>query len=86
MYPAVEVNVRMTMGRVAIEIESQLRKKGLPTEGFWKFYSLSEINRIGFTSFGDFEKHLLEQSKGNIISTTPAMSAQQTWTVIHDQQ
>lgn len=78
IHPRVEVNVRMTMGRVALEIESELKSNK-------KSYSKSSSGIWHWVKNKNFmEQHqLLQDQLGNrYFPTTPPQTSLQTWTYV----
>ncbi len=77
--PVIEVNVRTTMGRVALEIEKVLIKKHSRLEGFWMFLHHRDLLGLGCRNFKELEAKLTEELGVRFVATTPS-SAQLTWT------
>jgi uncharacterized ferritin-like protein (DUF455 family) len=78
--PVIEVNVRNTMGRVAVEIERSLRKRFGKADGYWCLASGDDLSRAGVSGFDEFEKKLRGRFGERIIPTTPSIRAKSTWT------
>ncbi len=77
--PVIEVNVRTTMGRVAVEIERALRKRFGRADGYWCLAPESELSGFGASSFVEMECKLKERFGERLVSTTPANQARSTW-------
>jgi uncharacterized ferritin-like protein (DUF455 family) len=78
--PVIEVNVRNTMGRVAIEIERSLRKRFGRGDGYWCLVSGQDLLRAGASGFVEFEQKLKERFGSRLVATTPSSRAKSTWT------
>ncbi len=77
--PVIEVNVRTTMGRVAIEIERALRRRFGRADGYWWLATEADLTRAGVSGFTGLEKKLKEQFGDRLVPTTPATQAKSTW-------
>ena len=77
--PVIEVNVRATMGRVAVEIERALRKRFGRADGYWCLASGSELSKAGVSGFVEYENQLRGRFSERLIPTTPAKGARSTW-------
>jgi len=78
--PVIEVNVRVTMGRVAHEIELAARKRGGFRNGIWKFLSEKDLILHSVESFQALSERLEREHGANFFPTTPADEARGTWT------
>jgi hypothetical protein len=77
--PVIEVNVRTTMGRVAVEIERSLRRHFGRADGYWWLATEADLTRSGVSGFTGLEKKLKERFGDRLVPTTPASQAKSTW-------
>lgn len=80
--PVIEVNARMTMGRVAHHIEESMKKALGHIRGVWVFLSKTQLTALGFESFEVYESALKEKYGPRFFPTTPAKTSQHTWTFV----
>ncbi|MBS1958766.1 MAG: DUF455 family protein [Bdellovibrionales bacterium] len=75
--PIIEVNVRLTMGRLAHEIERTLKRRGVPFAEM-RFYTGGE----GPEFWVSFAANLKNENGGRVLSVTPPSLAQSTWVAV----
>lgn len=80
--PVVEVNVRMTMGRVAREIEEALRRQRGRAEGYWIFFGEQDLVRQGVSGFPELACALSREFGDRFLPTTSPELARSTWTFV----
>jgi hypothetical protein len=80
--PVIEVNVRQTMGRVALRLEEFLLKgvRGKSGAALWVFLNSSDLLSHGAGTFVELERMLVERYGARFVQTTPASEAHSTWT------
>ena len=52
--PIVETNCRLNMGRIIVDFERKLKRKGF---GLWRIFHVNELNKLGFATLEDFHNH-----------------------------
>ncbi|MBC7397574.1 MAG: hypothetical protein H7333_09030, partial [Bdellovibrionales bacterium] len=77
--PLIEVNVRTTMGRVALEIERALASKHPKLDGYWVFLNQKDVIALGARNFKELEVKLRAELGDKLIVTSPS-HAEFTWT------
>jgi hypothetical protein len=80
--PVVEVNVRMTMGRVAREIEEALQRQRGRAEGYWIFFGEQDLVRQGVSGFPELACALSREFGDRFLPTTSPELARSTWTFV----
>jgi len=77
--PIIEVNVRFTMGRVAIEIERAVRRSRPFHNGVWRLFGRSELLSLGAVSFSDLDRKLTENFGDRYFPTSPPEVSEEVW-------
>jgi hypothetical protein len=87
--PVIEVNVRHTMGRVALEIEKAARRFSSFRYGIWRFFGKSELSAgdgaaflEGMRSFVELDGFLKKRFGDRYFATQPALTCLETWSAV----
>jgi uncharacterized ferritin-like protein (DUF455 family) len=79
--PVIEVNVRYTMGRVALEIEKAARRARSFRYGVWKFFGRPSFSGPVW-SFAELESSLETRFGERYFPALPASTCQETWSAV----
>ncbi len=81
--PIIEVNVRYTMGRVAVELEAALKRRSPQVQGFWEFLGKKDLGKMGVATFAEAKLKLDQKyGKEKVVATT-SVDSKETWTVFY---
>lgn len=80
--PVIEVNVRLTMGRVALEIEKAARRKRPFRSGLWRFFGKQDLIRFSVKSFAELDHKFTVQYGDRYFPAQPWEKTCEVWSAV----